>query len=68
MSSSLPMDAKCDVMTKFMNTLMVSGYGLAYRYSLIQGIMKRVGEVEAEIATQKRVRFRDLGTERLYTL
>ena len=62
MSPSLPMDAKCEVLTKFMNTLMVSGYDQAYRFSLIQGIMKRVGEVEAEIATQTRERFRDRET------
>ena len=47
MAPSLPNEAKCEVLTKFMHTLMVSGYDQAYRYSLIQGIMKRVGEVEA---------------------
>ena len=52
-------NVRIEALTRFMWTLMVSGYDHKYRLTLLQGILKREKEIETEIKNGTRVRFRD---------
>ena len=61
MSPNLPSSEKCEVMSKFMHTLLISGYDERYRSELLKGIMARIGQVEDDILAGKRIRYRKAG-------
>ena len=46
------------VMSKYMNSLRVSGYDLKYRYHMIRGILNRQAQLEAEFVGGTKVRYR----------
>ena len=58
MSEGITLQERNRVMTRFMNTLRISGYNRKYRYTLLQGVLKRVRQCEALVANGMRVRYR----------
>ena len=47
-----------NILGRFMNTLRLSGYNSKYRSELLRGILKRDREIQTEIDSGKRVRYR----------
>ena len=57
-STGVPEAIKNDCMSRFMNSLRISGYDQKFRYELLKGIQAREAQIEQEINSGNRVRYR----------
>ena len=57
-SKSISTAEKCQILSKFMWACHISGYDHQYRYTLLEGILKRHEQIEAKILAGTRVKFR----------
>ena len=59
MGQNVPNLEKISVLNKFMNSLMISGYDHQYRYHMLRGILNREREIEEQILSGHRRRYRN---------
>ena len=57
-SPGVPVKERNCILSKFMNSLRISGYDKKYRYELLKGIIEKHQKNEADILSGERVRFR----------
>ena len=58
MSDGIGEYEKKDTLSRFMNTLRISGYDNKYRFQLLKGILDRKKQIDTEIQAGTRVRYR----------
>ena len=58
MSDGIGEYEKRDTLSRFMNTLRISGYDNKYRFQLLKGILDRKKQIDTEIQAGTRVRYR----------
>ena len=59
MSEGVPVSEKNEVMSKFMHTLLISGYDGQYRLSILKAVLDRFDQCEEDIKAGTRTRFRN---------
>ena len=58
MSPNLSREVKMEVLSRYMNTLRISGYDEAYRHQIAKGVLERINQTELQIADGTRMRYR----------
>ena len=57
-SSGISDNEKTAILSKFMNSLRISGYYAPYRFQILKGLLNRVKQIEDEVKSGSRDRYR----------